>query len=99
MISRGAGAEKHAVAVFGWHLVEKLPQGLLAFAFVAHFSGGDSAGAGADVRRAVLLTRVVQVAGFGGVQAVVVLRKGRLTCVGRDVGRVKGRVCLDYRLI
>lgn len=60
-------------------LVKELPQGLVAFPLVADFSGGDAAGAGADVGRAVLLTRVVQVAGLGGVQAVILSGHGRLT--------------------
>lgn len=52
-------------------LVKELPQGLVALPLVADFSGRDAAGARADVGRAVLLTRVVQVAGLGSVQAVV----------------------------
>lgn len=52
-------------------LVKKLPQGLVALPLVADFSGGDAAGAGADVGRAVLLARVVQVAGLGGIQTVI----------------------------
>lgn len=60
-------------------LVKELPQGLVALPLVADFSGGDAAGAGADVGRAVLLTRVVQVAGLGCVQAVVFSGHCRLT--------------------
>lgn len=52
-------------------LVKELPQGLVALPLVADFGGGDATGARADVGRAVLLTGVVQVAGLGGVQAVV----------------------------
>lgn len=54
-------------------LVEELPQCLVALPLVADLGGGHAAGAGADVGRAVLLARVVQVAGLGGVQAVVLL--------------------------
>lgn len=43
----------------------------MAFAFVADLGGRHPAGAGVDVSRAVFLARVVQVARFGGVQAVV----------------------------
>lgn len=60
-------------------LVEELPQGLVALPLVADFGGGDAAGAGADVGRAVLLTRVVQIAGLGSVQAVVLSGHRRLT--------------------
>lgn len=60
-------------------LVKELPQGLVALPLVADFGGGDAAGAGADVGRAVLLTRVIQVTGLGGVQAVVLLRGCRLS--------------------
>lgn len=55
------------------HLVEELPQGLVALALVADLGDGDAAGARVDVGRAVLLARVVEVAGLGGVQAVVLL--------------------------
>lgn len=65
--------------MLGWHLVEELAQSFVTLALVAHLSGGDSAGAWADVGRAVFLTRVVQVAGFGCVQAVVVLANGCFT--------------------
>lgn len=40
-------------------LVKELPKGLVALPLVADFSCGDPAGAGADVRRAVLLARVI----------------------------------------
>lgn len=53
------------------YLVKEVAQGFVAFAFVADLGGRHPAGAGVDVRRAVLLARVVQVARFGGVQAVV----------------------------
>lgn len=55
------------------YLVKELTQGLVALAFVAHLRGGNPAGAGVDVSRAVLLTRVVQVTRLGSVQAVVLL--------------------------
>lgn len=60
-------------------LVKELPQGLVALPLVADFSGGDAAGAGADVGRAILLTCVIQVAGFGSVQAVILSGHCRLT--------------------
>lgn len=50
----------------------------MALALVAHLRSRHPAGARVDVRRAVLLTRVVQVTGLGGVQAVVLLCRGRL---------------------
>lgn len=68
------------------YLVKELPQGLVALPLVADFGRGDAAGAGADVGRAVLLARVVQVAGLGGVQAVVLSGHRRLTC-RQDRGR------------
>lgn len=52
-------------------LVKELPQGLVALPLVAGFSSGDAAGAGADVGRAVLLARVIQVAGLGSIQAAI----------------------------
>lgn len=60
-------------------LVKELPQGLVALPLVADFGGGDAAGAGADVGRAVLLTRVIQVAGFGSIQTVIFSGHRRLT--------------------
>lgn len=45
----------------------------MALALVADFGDGNTAGAGVDVGRAILLACVVQVAGFGGIQAVVLL--------------------------
>lgn len=53
------------------YLVKEVPQGFVAFAFVADLRGRHPAGAGVDVSRAVFLARVIQVARFGGVQAVV----------------------------
>lgn len=40
-------------------LVKELPQGLVTLPLIADFSGGDAAGAGADVGGAVLLTGVI----------------------------------------
>ena len=60
-------------------LVKELPQGLVALPLVADFGGGDASGAGADVGRAVLLTRVIQVAGFGSIQTVIFSGHRRLT--------------------
>lgn len=60
-------------------LVKELPQGLVALPLVADFGGGDAAGAGADVGRAILLTRVIQVAGFGSIQTVIFSGHRRLT--------------------
>lgn len=55
-----------------------MAKGLVAFTLVADLRGRHPAGAGVDVRRAVFLTRVVQVARFGGVQAVVLFGGGGL---------------------
>lgn len=63
----------------GRHLVEKLTQRLVALALVAHFGCGDAARARADVGGAVLLTRVIQVARLGCVEAVVLLSQSRVT--------------------
>lgn len=52
-------------------LVKELPQGLVALPLVADFGGGNATSAGADVCRAVLLARVVQVAGLSSVQTVI----------------------------
>lgn len=60
-------------------LVEELPQGLVALPLVADFSCGDAAGTGADVGRAVLLTRVVQVAGLSSIETVVLSGHCRFT--------------------
>lgn len=50
----------------------------MALAFVARLRRGHPASAGADVSGAVLLTRVIQITGFGGVQTVVLLCRRRL---------------------
>lgn len=60
-------------------LVKELPQGLVALPLVADFGCGDAAGAGADVGRAVLLTRVIQVAGLSGIETVVLSGYCRFT--------------------
>ena len=49
----------------------------MAFALVADLGRRHPAGAGVDVRRAVFLTRVVQVAGLGSIQTVVLLCRCR----------------------
>ena len=67
-----------------YHLVEELAQGLVALPLVADLGGRHAAGAGADVGGTVLLTRVVQVAGLGGVQAVVLPGHRRLSCRGGE---------------
>lgn len=85
VLSRWTRTEKHAIAVLGWHLVEELAQGFVTLALVAHLSGGDPVGAWADVGRAVFLTRVVQVASLGCIQAVVVLAKGSFTYTERGI--------------
>ena len=61
------------------YLVKELTQGLVALALVADLGGRHPAGARVDVSRAVLLTRVIQVTGLGGVQTVVLLRGCRLS--------------------
>lgn len=53
------------------YLVKEVPKGFVAFAFVADLRGRDPAGAGVDVSRAIFLARIIEVACFGGVQAVV----------------------------
>lgn len=58
--------------MLGRNLVEELPQGLVALAPVAHLAG-HAGGARRDVGGPVLLARVVEVTGLGGVQAVVSL--------------------------
>lgn len=60
-------------------LVKELPQGLVALPLVADFSCGDAAGTGADVGRAVLLTRVIQVAGLSSIETVVLSGHCRFT--------------------
>lgn len=64
-------------------LVKELPQGLVALPLVADFSSGDAAGAGTDVGWAVLLTRVIQVAGLGSIQTVILSGHCRLTFMGK----------------
>lgn len=53
------------------YLVKEVPKGFVAFAFVADLRGRHPAGAGVDVSRAIFLARIIEVACFGGVQAVV----------------------------
>lgn len=84
LIAGWTGTEQHPVAVLGRDLVEELPQGLVALTLVANLRSGDAAGAGTDVGRAVLLTRVVQVAGLGRVQTVVLPRHRGLACHKKD---------------
>ena len=67
----------------GGYLVKELAQRFVALPLVADLGAGHAAGAGADVRRAVLLTRVVQVAGLRRVQAVVLSGHRRLSWKGR----------------
>lgn len=52
----------------------------MALPLVADFGGGDAAGAGADIGRAVFLARVVEVAGLGSCQAVVLSGHRWLAC-------------------
>lgn len=87
-----AGAEEHPVAVFGRDLVKELSQGLVALASVADFVG-HAGGARGDVRRPVLLAGVVQVAGLGGIQAVVPFGDV-LDCRRRERGRCEPRAGL-----
>lgn len=56
-----------------------MAKGLVAFALVADLGGRHPAGARVDVGRAVLLACVIQVARFGGVQAVVLFGGGRFS--------------------
>lgn len=53
-----------------WHLVEELPESLVALAAVAHLVG-HAAGARGDVGGPVLLANVIKVACLGRIQAVV----------------------------
>lgn len=71
-----AGAEEEAVGVLAGHAVEELAQGFVAFPPAAVLGGRDLLAAGGDVARAQALAVVVQVAGFGRVQAVVALGVG-----------------------
>ena len=75
-----AGAEEHAVGVLARHAVEELAQGLVALAAVAALRRRDLAVADGDVGGAQLLAVVVQVAGLGGIQAVVALGTGHRVC-------------------
>lgn len=86
-----ARAVQHAVAVAGRHLVEKLTQRLVALALVAYFSCGDAAGARADVGGAVLLTRVIQVARLGCIEAVILLGQSRVT-LRREKKSIRGHM-------
>ena len=54
----------------------------MALALVADLGHRHAAGAGVDVRRAVTLARVVQIAGLGRTQAAVLLGRGRLAWGG-----------------
>jgi hypothetical protein len=74
------GAEEHAVGILAGHTVEELAQGLVALAAVAAFGGRDLAVADGDVGGAELLAVVVQVAGLGGIQAVVALGTDHRVC-------------------
>ena len=84
-----AGTEEHPIAVLGRDLVEELPEGLVALAPVADVVG-HAGGAGGDVGRPVLLAGVVQVAGLGGVQAVVSFRDVLHCRKEREAGRDTG---------
>lgn len=70
-----AGAEEEAVGVLAGDTVEELAQSLVAFPPAAVLGGRDLA-AGGDVARAQALAVVIQVAGFGRVEAVVAFGVG-----------------------
>lgn len=74
------GAEEHAVGVLAGHAVEELAQGLVALAAVAALRGRDLAVADGDVGGAKLLAVVIQVAGLGGIQAVVAFGADHRVC-------------------
>lgn len=74
----GAGAEQQLVGVVGRNAVEELPQRLVALRTVARPRAGGRLDAGRDVFRAKLLTRLIYVAGLGGIQAAVHRRDFRL---------------------
>lgn len=93
LVPRRTRAVQHAVAVSGRHFVEKLTQSLVALALVAHFGRGDPARARADVGRAVLLTRVVQVARLGCVEAVVLPGQSRVTFSRKEKRKEEGITC------
>lgn len=97
-----AGAEEQPVAVCAGHPVKEKAQGFAAPAPVAVLGGRDFFVAGGDVGRAQLLAVVVQVAGFGRVQAGVTPGGGRGVgpCWGRrrvtegggdELGQVPGQ--------
>lgn len=74
------GAKEHAVGVLAGHTVKELAQGLVALAAVTAFGGRDLAVADGDVGGAKLLAVVIQVAGLGGIQAVVALGTDHRVC-------------------
>lgn len=74
----GAGTEQQLVGVVGGDAVKELPQRLVALGSVARPRAGRRLDAGRHVLRAKLLTRLVDVAGLGGVQAAVHRRYFRL---------------------
>lgn len=80
-----AGAEEEAVGVLAGDAVEELAQSLVAFPAAAVLGGRDLPAACGDVARAQALAVVVQVAGFGRVQAVVAFGGGGgvHSCMGR----------------
>lgn len=74
------GTEEHAVGILAGHTVKELAQGLVALAAVAAFGGRDLTVADGDVGGAELLAVVVQVAGLGGIQAVIALGTDHWVC-------------------
>lgn len=74
------GAEEHAVGILAGHTVKELAQSLVALAAVAAFGGRDLTVADGDIRGAKLLAVVIQVAGLGGIQAVVAFGTDRRVC-------------------
>lgn len=74
------GAEEHAVGILAGHTVKELAQSLVALAAVAAFGGRDLTVADGDIRGAKLLAVVIQVAGLGGIQAVVAFGTDRWVC-------------------
>lgn len=71
-----AGAEEEAVGVLTGDTVKELAQSLVALPAAAVLGGRDLLAARGDVARAQALAVVVQVAGFGRVQAVVAFGVG-----------------------
>jgi len=67
----GTGAEQQLVGVVGRDAVEELPQRLVALGPVARAGAGGRLDARRHVFRTQLLTRLVDVARLGGVQAAV----------------------------